>query len=85
MADPTRVPTLALSPDEAAKALGCSDSTMRMYMREEGLPYARVRGRVYIRVDELLAWLEQRREIPGEALRHTLQLVEEQRRGVQRP
>ncbi len=85
MAEPRVVPMLALSPDEAAKALGCSDSTMRMYMREEGLPYARVRGRVYIRVDELHRWLEERREVPVNEVADTLRLVAQRRKGVQAP
>ena len=85
MGEPRTIPTLALSPDEAAIALGCSGSTMRMYMREEGLPYTRVRGRVYIRVDALQRWLEERREAPTDEVGTTLRLVAQRRHGVQGP
>ena len=59
---------LSFSPREAAAAIGCSVQTVKKYMTEEGLPYSRVRRRIYIVVDDLRAWLEQRRVIHGDEL-----------------
>ena len=56
------IPIISLSPREVATSLGCSHSTLRKYMREEGLPFSRVGRRLYIAVDDLRTWLEQRRE-----------------------
>ncbi len=57
------VPVLSVSPAKAAEAPGCGESTLRLYMREEGLPFSRVGRRIYIAVDDLHEWLEQRRVI----------------------
>ena len=57
---------LALGPAETAKALGISENTLRHWMRERGLPYSRIGGRILIRVDELLKWVSSHREQPGE-------------------
>lgn len=51
---------LALRPGEAAKALGISDRTLRTWMRDEGLPYARVGGAVLIPCAQLEAWMAAR-------------------------
>ncbi len=60
------VPVLSVSTAKAAEALGCGESTLRKYMREEGLPFSRVGRRLYIAVDDLRTWLEQRRVIHEE-------------------
>ena len=41
-------PRLALRPKEAAEALGVGERTLRGWMRDEGLPFARVGGAVLI-------------------------------------
>ena len=51
---------LALRPGEAARALGVSDRTLRKWMRDEGLPYARVSGVVLIPRRPLEDWLAER-------------------------
>jgi excisionase family DNA binding protein len=50
---------LALSPPEAAASIGVSLSWLRTQMRDGGLPYSRIGGRVLIRPLRLTAWLEQ--------------------------
>jgi len=69
MPSPSNIPLLpmhriALGPREAAEALGVSESWIRRAMKERGLLYSRVEGRVLIRRDDLLAWLEHHRERP---------------------
>ena len=49
---------LALGPAEVAVAIGVSETTVRRWMVEEGLPYSRVGGRILVRVDRLLGWLD---------------------------
>ena len=53
---------LALRPKEAAEALGISERTLREWMRNEGLPFARVGRLVVIPHIELLSWLAARVE-----------------------
>jgi len=53
-------PRLALRPKEAASALGVSERTLRTWMQDEGLPFARVGGVVLIPSRELVHWIEQR-------------------------
>ena len=67
---------VALSPKEVAKTIGCSDSTVRRYMKEEGLPYSRVLGRVYILMPDLVGWLESHKEDPRLELNHLLAIVD---------
>jgi excisionase family DNA binding protein len=59
---PATVPgeRLALRPSEAAHALGVSDRTLRKWMRDEGLPYARVGGAVLIPRAQLEKWMAER-------------------------
>jgi excisionase family DNA binding protein len=78
---------IALGPREAAAALGVSESWIRRAMKERGLPYSRVEGRVLIRRDDLLAWLERHRERPIslESLEaETRRVVDDVVAGVQR-
>lgn len=51
---------LALRPKEAAIALGVSERTLRIWMRDEGLPFARVGGVVLIPRGELEHWIANR-------------------------
>ena len=51
---------LALRPREAAEALGVSERTLRAWMRDEGLPFARVGRSVLIPHKDLEHWIEQR-------------------------
>ena len=51
---------IALRPQEAAEALGVSGRTLRAWMRDEGLPYARVGGTVIIPRVELEEWIAER-------------------------
>ena len=67
---------LALGPKEAAASIGVSETTLRRWMVEEHLPYARIRGRILIRVDKLLAWLDEREERPGIEVADIVSLVE---------
>ena len=53
-------PRLALRPKEAAEALGVGERTLRGWMRDEGLPFARVGGAVLILRKDLEHWIEQR-------------------------
>ena len=61
------VTRLTLSPKEAAGTIGVCENTFRTWMREEGLPYYRIRGKILIRVDELLEWIGKHQETPGRA------------------
>lgn len=74
---------LALGPREAAAALGVSPSWLRRAMREHGLPYSRVAGRILIRRDELLRWLEAHRERSARAAAE-IRLVDDLLARVQR-
>ena len=56
---------LTLSPAEVSAQLGVGETTLRAWMREEGLPYYRIRGKILIRVDELLEWIGKHREFSG--------------------
>ena len=49
---------LALRPKEAAKALGISERTLRRWMRELDLPYARLDGVILIPRAKLERWIE---------------------------
>ena len=51
---------LALRPKEAATALGVSERTLRIWMRDEELPFARVRGVVLIPRNDLEQWVADR-------------------------
>ena len=81
LADRIRV---ALSPKEAAQAIGVSSSTLRRYMVQEGLPYSRVNGRVFLRIDRILAWLDEHEERPGQELERVLSLAGQACREVKR-
>ena len=58
---------LALRPAEAAKALGISPRTLRKWMQELELPYARLDGVVLIPRAGLEKWIEERLTKDGEA------------------
>ena len=75
MAAPSIRDRLTLGPKEAARALGVCDNTVRRWMREGGLPYSRYGGRVLIRVDRLLDWIDQHEENPRERVDELLRLV----------
>jgi excisionase family DNA binding protein len=47
------VPRIALSPAEAAEAVGVSERTIRRWLREGTVRYSRVNGRVLILVEHL--------------------------------
>ena len=66
---------LTLGPGEAARALGVSENTLRRWMREERLPYARVGGRILIRVDRLLDWIDVHQEDHAQELEMILALA----------
>ncbi len=51
---------LALRPNEAARALGISERTLRKWRRDEGLPYVHLDGSVLIPVTELERWMAER-------------------------
>jgi excisionase family DNA binding protein len=53
---------LALRPKEAAEAIGVSERTLRKWMRDCGLPYARVDGVVLIPRAGLELWLDEQAE-----------------------
>ena len=66
---------LALRPKEAAIALGVSERTLRLWMKDEGLPFARVGGAILIPRKDLENWVtlrvetgERVRDIVGEIL-----------------
>ena len=62
MTERAAVERLALRPKEVAEALGISERTLREWMRNEGLPFARVGRLVVIPRTELLSWLAARVE-----------------------
>ena len=74
---------LTLSPSEAASALGVAESTLRRYMAEEGLRYARVRGRVLIKVEWILDWLDVHEEKIGQQQERAVALIGRRRVGGQ--
>lgn len=51
---------IALRPEEVAGSLGVDPRTVRRWMRNEGLPFARIGGVVLIPEDELRRWLAER-------------------------
>ncbi len=51
---------LALSQRELATALGVSERTLRTWMREEGLPFVRVRGVLRFSLAAVEEWLAER-------------------------
>ena len=51
---------LALNPAETARALGVCDRTLRTWIRDEGLPVAKIRRKVLIPIGALQQWIEQR-------------------------
>ncbi len=51
---------IALRPKEAAQALGVSARTVRDWMKNEGLPYARVGKAVLIPFDALKNWVQEK-------------------------
>ena len=81
-----RMQRLTLGPREAAEALGVSASWLRRAMKERGLPYSRVDGRVLIKCSDLDAWLELHREIPKptDPEARTRRVVDDVVAGVQR-
>jgi excisionase family DNA binding protein len=59
LAPPRLADRLALRPAEATKALGISEKTLRKWMRERELPYARLDGVVLIPRGSLERWIEE--------------------------
>ena len=57
---------LALRPAEAAQALGVAPKTLRRWMRELGLPYARLDGVVLIPRAGLEKWIDEHLTTEGE-------------------
>ena len=51
---------ITLRPKEAAVALGVSDRTLRMWMREEELPYFQIDRGILIPIAELMEWIKDR-------------------------
>ena len=60
---------LALKPREAAESLGVSERTLRKWMRDLGLPYARLDGVVLIPRARLEKWIEEHLTTDGETNR----------------
>ena len=60
---------LALRPAEAARALGIGERTLRKWMRDLGLPYARLDGVVLIPRARLEKWIEEHLTTDGETNR----------------
>lgn len=44
--------------DEAARLVGRSPQSMRLYVKKAGLPARKIAGRYVVRRSELLAWAE---------------------------
>ncbi len=61
---------LAFTPLEAARSVKVSERTLRLWMREYGLPYFQCRGTVRIPVAEFKEWICERMidEKRGEAI-----------------
>ena len=57
---------IALSPGDLAKAVGTSESTVRGWMRDQGLPYSRVGGCGLRQVRRFEKWLPEHQESPSE-------------------
>jgi phage terminase Nu1 subunit (DNA packaging protein) len=53
---------LALDQQELADAIGVSTRTLRTWMREEGLPFVRIRGVLLYSVAAVGEWLAARQE-----------------------
>jgi excisionase family DNA binding protein len=51
---------IALRPKEAADALGVSDRTLRMWMRDQELPYFQIDRGILIPTAELREWIRDR-------------------------
>lgn len=51
---------IALRPKEAAEALGVSDRTLRIWMRDEELPFMRIDRGILIPVADLKEWIHER-------------------------
>ena len=64
---------LALSPKEAAAALGVSEGLVRKWLPE--LPHVHLGERVLIPVDQLKRWLQERSRAEQDASRQTSQLI----------
>ena len=58
---------LALRPKEAAQALGVAPKTLRKWMRDLDLPYARLDGVVLIPRAGLEKWIEEHLTTEGDA------------------
>lgn len=60
MSAASEIPTLALTPAQAAEAVSVSKPTLYRWMNEPGFPVARIGGCVRIPVDSFRIWLNQR-------------------------
>ena len=59
---------IAVSPSELAKAIGRAESTVRAWMRDQGLPYSRIGGCVLIHLAQFERWLFEHQEGPTMAI-----------------
>ncbi len=59
---------IAVSPGELARAVGRAESTIRAWMRDQGLPYSRVGGCVLIHLPQFEKWLLDHQESPRPSL-----------------
>ncbi len=58
------LPRIAVSPGELARAIGRAESTIRAWMRDQGLPYSRIGGCVLIHLARFENWLLEHQENP---------------------
>ena len=65
---PKALPRLAVSPGELAQMTGVAESTVRCWMRDQGLPFCRVGGRILIPVRLFDDWLLEHRDDRGREL-----------------
>jgi excisionase family DNA binding protein len=70
------LPTLALSPAEAAGSIGVSESWLRVQMRQGGLPFSRVGGRVLIQPRKLAEWLDRHEERNEETVKRAMAVAD---------
>ncbi len=64
----TELPRIAVSPSELAIAIGRAESTVRAWMRDQGLPYSRIGGCVLIHLAQFERWLFEHQEGPTMAI-----------------
>lgn len=72
---------IALSPPEAAAAIGVSESWLRQQMRHGGLPFSRIGGRVLIQPRKLSEWLDEHEESSAGEVERIVALADQGARG----